>query len=185
MAAAPQPIHPLTSRLGRSTAVAPLGAAKVAVDGKFLRADGERFLVKGVAYGTFAPDANGYQFPVAERVAQDFAQMAAAGLNTVRVYTVPSRGLLDQAAEQGLRVMIGMPWAQHIAFLDDAALTQQIRRETVAHVRELSSHPAALLFAIGNEIPPGIVRWHGAARIERFLRELYDDAKTACSPTRC
>jgi GT2 family glycosyltransferase/sugar lactone lactonase YvrE len=150
------------------------------VDGKFLRVDGRRFLVKGVAYGTFAPDATGAQFPPAWRVDQDFAQMAAAGLNTVRVYTMPSRALLDQAAEHGLRVMIGMPWAQHIAFLDDQALTRQIRRETVAHVRELSSHPAALMFAIGNEIPPGIVRWHGAARIEAFLRELYNETKSAC-----
>lgn len=150
------------------------------VDGKFLIADGERFLIKGVAYGTFAPDTDGYQFPPPARVAQDFAQMAAAGLNTVRVYTVPSLGLLDHAAEHGLRVMIGMPWAQHIAFLDDRALSQQIRHETVAHVRALSSHPAALLFAIGNEIPPGIVRWHGAERVEQFLRELYDASKNAC-----
>lgn len=149
------------------------------VDGKFLSADGDRFLVKGVAYGTFAPDASGAQFPPAVRVGQDFAQMAAAGFNTVRVYTVPSRALLDQAAEHGLRVMIGMPWAQHIAFLDDRALTRQIRRETVGHLRELGSHPAALLFAVGNEIPPGVVRWHGAARVERFLRDLYDEAKAA------
>src|SRR5262249_44146292 len=34
-------------------------------------------------------------------------------------------------------------------------------------------------FAIGNEIPPGIVRWHGRLRIERFLRHLYEDAKAA------
>ena len=35
----------------------------VATGGKFLRAGDERFLVKGVTYGTFAPDADGYQFP--------------------------------------------------------------------------------------------------------------------------
>src|SRR4029453_3785843 len=33
------------------------------VDGKFLQVGGHRFLVKGVAYGTFAPDADGAQFP--------------------------------------------------------------------------------------------------------------------------
>ncbi|MEO1959966.1 MAG: extracellular solute-binding protein, partial [Paracoccus sp. (in: a-proteobacteria)] len=37
----------------------------------------------------------------------------------------------------------------------------------------------ALLFALGNEIPAGIVRWHGHRRIERFLRELYEDVKAA------
>ncbi len=170
----------MASALDRAHSVTHPLQGSVRVDGKFLCVGEQRFLVKGVTYGTFAPDATGAQFPPAERVDQDFAMMAAAGLNTVRVYTVPSRTLLDSAAEHGLRVMIGMPWAQHIAFLDDQTLTRQIRQDTVARVRELSSHPAALLFAVGNEIPPGIVRWHGAARIERFLRELYNDAKSAC-----
>ena len=35
------------------------------------------------------------------------------------------------------------------------------------------------MFALGNEIPPGVVRWHGRVRVERFLRDLYDDAKAA------
>ena len=43
-------------------------AERVAADGKFLRAGDERFLIKGVTYGTFAPDAQGYQFPSPSRV---------------------------------------------------------------------------------------------------------------------
>ena len=58
------------------------------VDGKFLHCGGERFWVKGVAYGTFAPTAEGGQFPSRERVADDFAMMARHGVNTVRTYTV-------------------------------------------------------------------------------------------------
>ena len=33
------------------------------VSGRFLRVRGQRFLVRGVSYGTFAPDADGHQFP--------------------------------------------------------------------------------------------------------------------------
>ena len=33
------------------------------VHGKFLDAENGRFLVKGVAYGTFAPNGDGDQFP--------------------------------------------------------------------------------------------------------------------------
>ncbi len=149
------------------------------VDGKFLAVDGRRFLVKGIAYGTFAPDAAGSQFPVPARIAQDFGLMAAAGINTLRTYTVPSLALLDQAAQHGLRVMVGMPWAEHIAFLDDPQLVRQIRQDASATVRRLASHPATLLFAVGNEIPPAIVRWHGQRRIERFLHELYEELKAA------
>jgi GT2 family glycosyltransferase len=138
----------------------------------------ERFLIKGVTYGTFAPDADGYQFPAPPQIAEDFRLMADLGLNTVRTYTAPRRELLDQAAECGLRVLVGLPWSQHVAFLDDRALRRAIRRELASKVAELGSHPGVLAFALGNEIPPGVVRWHGRVRVERFLHELYEDAKS-------
>ena len=153
------------------------------VQGKFLELDGRRFLVRGVAYGTFAPAADGTQFPSPARIDHDFALMAAAGLNTVRTYTVPPEGLLDAAARHGLRVMVGIPWSQHIAFLDDAALTREVREGVVAAARRVAAHPATLMLAVGNEIPPAVVRWHGPARIERFLRHLYDDVKAVAPDT--
>ncbi len=133
----------------------------------------------GVTYGTFAPDAQGYQFPDPAQVAEDFRQMARLGINTVRTYTPPRIDLLDEAARCGLRVMVGMPWSQHVAFLDNRRLKQSIRQEAVARVREIGRHPAVGLIALGNEIPPGVVRWHGRVRIERFLRALHEDAKSA------
>jgi O-antigen biosynthesis protein len=157
----------------------PAPATRIAADGKFLRAGDERFLVKGVTYGTFAPDAQGYQFPPLPQVAADFRQMADLGINTVRTYTPPRREMLDAAAAEGLRVMVGLPWSQHVAFLDDRSLKKTIRRQLVEKVAELGDHPAVLAFALGNEIPPGVVRWHGRMRVERFLRDLYEDAKSA------
>jgi len=152
---------------------------RIATDGKFLRLGDERFLIKGVTYGTFAPDGEGYQFPGPHQIAEDFRLMATLGINTVRTYTPPRRELLDEAARHGLRVMVGLPWSQHVAFLDDRGLKRQIRRELVARVRELGTHPSVALFALGNEIPPGVVRWHGRMGVERFLRELYAEAKAA------
>jgi O-antigen biosynthesis protein len=160
-----------SARSGTSTAVR--------VDGKFLEVGGRRFLVKGVAYGTFAPDPTGAQFPDARRLTADFSAIAAAGFNTVRTYTVPSAALLDAAAHEGLRVMVGMPWPQHMAFLDDPQLVRRIRRDAMATVCELAAHPAVLMFAVGNEISPAVVRWHGQSRIERFLQSLYHDLKSA------
>ena len=155
----------------------PAPTERIAADGKFLRLGDERFLVKGVTYGTFAPDADGYQFPSLTQVAEDFRLMSSLGLNSVRTYTAPRRNLLDEAARRGLHVMVGLPWSQHVAFLDDRKLRRQIRQELVARVRQLADHPAVLMFALGNEIPPGVVRWHGRVRVEHFLRDLYEDAK--------
>ncbi len=151
---------------------------RVEIDGKFLRLGTGRYLVKGVTYGTFAPDADGYQFPTLDRVDEDFRLMASYGINTVRVYTPPRRDLLDTAQRHGLRVMVGLPWTQHIAFLDDRALTRRIEQELLEQVTALADHPAVLMFALGNEIPPSIVRWHGRLRIERFLHALYKKAKS-------
>src|SRR4029077_9273191 len=101
---------------------APQPVDRIATDGKFLRSGERRFLVKGVTYGTFAPDADGYQFPSVSRIAEDFRLMASLGINTVRTYTAPHLDLLDEAARHGLRVMVGLPWSQHVAFLDDRKL---------------------------------------------------------------
>src|SRR5436190_24039687 len=66
------------------------------VRGKFIFIGEEKFHIRGVTYGTFAPDAEGFQFPSREKVEQDFALMAANGMNAVRTYTVQfdSRQLL-------------------------------------------------------------------------------------------
>jgi GT2 family glycosyltransferase/sugar lactone lactonase YvrE len=163
--------------------LAPLADARISADGKFLRIGDERLLVKGVTYGTFAPDAQGYQFPSLDQISDDFRRMADLGLNTVRLYTPPRLELMDEASKHGLRVMVGLPWSQHVAFLDDRSLRRGIRREILARVHELSGHPALLMMALGNEIPPGVVRWHGRLKVERFLRDLYKEAKDASPET--
>ena len=53
----------------------------------------------------------------------------------------------------------------------------------MAHVRALASHPAVLMLALGNEIPAAVVRWLGPERVERFLSELYADAKAIAPDT--
>jgi GT2 family glycosyltransferase len=147
------------------------------IRGKFLYLGESKFLVKGVTYGTFAPRAAGGEYGSAEAVDRDFAGMAAHGFNAVRTYTVPPRWLLDSAARHGLRVMVGLAWEQHVAFLDDRRRARSITERVRAGVRACAGHPAVLCYVIGNEIPAPIVRWHGGRRVERFLERLYRVAK--------
>jgi glycosyltransferase involved in cell wall biosynthesis len=148
------------------------------VAGKSIRLDENRaFRVRGVTYGTFKPAPDGTHFPDADQVSEDLKAMADSGFNTVRTYTVPPRWLLDQAGHFGLRLMVGLPWEQHIAFLDDPGRPEQIVTRVVEGVQACRDHPAVLCYAIGNEIPAPIVRWHGRRPIERFIRRLYDAAK--------
>ena len=56
---------------------------RIAIDGKFLSADGEIFFVRGVTYGAFRPDESGREYADDRLIDRDFAQMAAVGINTV------------------------------------------------------------------------------------------------------
>src|SRR6266403_988083 len=91
---------------------------RLRVSGKFIFLGERKFLVRGVTYGTFRPDAEGNEFPAPAVVDNDFRQMAAAGLNAVRTYTAPPRWLLDSAQWHGLRVMVGLAAERTAAFLD-------------------------------------------------------------------
>jgi glycosyltransferase involved in cell wall biosynthesis len=142
------------------------------VKGKFLFVDDEKFWVKGVTYGTFRPDAHGDNFPPPSLVRSDMAAMVRAGLNSIRVYTVPPGWLLDLAQAYGLRVLIGLPWEQHIAFLDNPSQRERIVRTLRQAVRQCAGHQAVLCYAVGNEIPAPVVRWFGRGKIAAFLREL-------------
>lgn len=150
---------------------------RIEARGKFFFAGEEKFYVRGVTYGPFCPEEDASEYHTPERVQQDFEKMAAWGFNTVRVYTVPPRWLLDIAARYGLRVLIGLPWEQHIAFLEDRKRAREIERKIEEGVRVCAGHPAVFGYAIGNEIPSPIVRWHGASRIEKFIHRLYKKAK--------
>ena len=67
--------------------------------------------------------------------------------------------------------------ARHLSRRADPAMDH--RRAGAAGVRACARHPAVLGYAIGNEIPSPIVRWHGRRRTEAFLRRLYEAAKSA------
>ena len=147
-------------------------ALRPAVKGKFIFVGGEKFYVRGVTYGTFRPDSNDVRFPDRETVKRDFALMVANGVNALRTYTVPPRWLLDLAREQGLYVMVGLPWEQRTAFLSDKREVRAIEQRVREMVRSCGAHPAILCYVVGNEIPAHIVRWHGRREIEKFLKIL-------------
>jgi cellulose synthase/poly-beta-1,6-N-acetylglucosamine synthase-like glycosyltransferase len=149
------------------------------VQGKFIFVGTEKLHVRGVTYGTFCLHKDGNEHYDPEVVERDFTQMAANGLNAVRTYTVPPHWLLDAAQRHNLYVMVGLPWEQHVAFLDEKKCARSIEERVGKGVHACAGHPAVLCYAIGNEIPASIVRWYGHRRVERYLERLYRAAKAA------
>jgi glycosyltransferase involved in cell wall biosynthesis len=149
----------------------------IRVSGKFFFAGERKHFVKGVTYGPFPTGEHGAPFPECDTVDKDFALMAEAGINTVRVFTAPPTWLLDAALEAGLKVLAGLPWPQHVTFLDSAAIEGDVREAVIDGVRGCRRHPAIFAYLVGNEIPPDMIRWHGAERVRRFLRSLVASIK--------
>src|SRR5262252_2318676 len=160
------------------TCFAPALGSPTSIDGKFLSAGGKTFFVRGVTYGAFRPDESGREYADDKLIEQDFAQMAALGINTVRIpHTVPPRSLLDIAGRHGLRVMVGLSAEQAAGYLIDSKLPRDFVDRYRAKMRSCAGHPALLCFSLGNEIMASQARWLGRRRVTRYLHRLYMIAK--------
>jgi GT2 family glycosyltransferase len=161
--------------------VAAPSVLRVRVDGKFFRLGEKKFYAKGVAYGPFAPnaapDASGFASP--EQTARDFTQIRELGANLIRVYHVPGKWFLDLASEHGLKVLVGIPWDQHLCFLDSKAQRAEAHAAVRRAVFACAQHPAVFAFSVANELPPDIVRWSGAQAVADFIDDLIHEAKRA------
>jgi len=157
--------------------VAEDGNDRIHAGGKFLFRGAEKVFLRAVSYGPFAAASHGAQFPERDMVHRDFALMRDLGANAFRTFTPPPGWLLDLAEEYDLGVLVGLPWTEHVCFLDEPQVVKDIRAQVTGGVEPLKDHPAVIAFLIGNEIPPDIVRWHSAERVKAFLHELYDLVK--------
>ena len=110
-------------------------------------------------------------------VEEDFAAMSAHGLNAVRK-RFRRDGFLILAGKHGLYVMAGLPWEQHVDSLDGWKQARGIQASVREAVRSCAVASILLCFAVGNEIPSSIVRWHGHRRIEQHLRQLCETVKS-------
>ena len=152
--------------------------ARLAAHAKYLFDGAQKFHLRGVSYGPFAPNSRGERYPEPVRAAADFALMRGLGANLIRLYVPPPPWMIEEAQKAGLRLMLGIPWPFHMAFLDSRDMMREIRgaiRKTVLETREFGETIAA--YSIGNEIRSDIVRWHGPRAVSRFLAELRDLGK--------
>jgi hypothetical protein len=151
---------------------------RISTSGPFLVEAGRKFFVRGVSYGPFRISHSGEPFPEKPVVELDFSLLAELGANTLRLYHVPPPWLCDLAASFELRLMVGVPWAQHIRFLDSRVERAGVRRAVREAASALKDSSNLLALLVGNEIPPQIVRWYQPGRIQRFLAELADEARS-------
>ena len=144
---------------------------------KFFFEGDRKFFVKGVTYGPFAPDELGFYVGTPKKARADFELICEMGANLLRVYHVPPRWFLDLAKEFGLRVLVSIPWAEHIEFLNDPAMRRKVVDTIRSAVAEHRGHEAIFGYLVGNEIPYAMVRWLGPRRVTEFVEHLINVAR--------
>ncbi|MES2597554.1 MAG: glycosyltransferase [Verrucomicrobiota bacterium] len=163
---------------------APAGRPGVLVTvGKFFRlgTEGEKVSLRGISYGPFRPNSRRESFPEDAQIAADLAKIRQMGFDTVRLYTPPSEVLLTEAVKQGLKLIVGIAWTDHVDFMRSKAQQKVILEDVRFVVTRLRDHPAVIAFLIGNEIEKTLVRWMGPRKVQRFLERLID-AGRECAP---
>lgn len=150
---------------------------RIAVRSKFFFEGEKKFFVKGVTYGPFAPDAEGFQYGPQDQVSRDMAVIAETGANLIRIYTTPPLWFLDLCHQNGLRVLFSIAWMEHVEFLNDRKVRASVEKAVRDAIREHKGHPAIFGYLLGNEIPSSMVRWLGAKRVTEFVEHLVNIAR--------
>ncbi len=147
--------------------------------GKFLWAGDSKFFLHGATYGPFGPVERNHGLPPPDVTARDLDDMKSWGANVLRLYQVPPEWFLDQCTERGLRVVVSIPWIDHVDFLRRAADRQAVHARIRDAAVRLAPHPATAVILVGNEIQSTLVRWLGPRRVQDFLEDLIDTARAA------
>lgn len=157
--------------------------SSVVADGKHLLVAGEPFRVRGVTYGSFAPRLDGELFPDTYDIKKDLFAMEAAGINTLRTYSLPPAELLDTAAELGLKLLVGLhyeDWCYRPSTSRSTtrAVLDSGLRAVDAALERCSGRPEVLAVSVGNEVPADVVRANGIRNVERTLSRLAHEIKS-------
>jgi F5/8 type C domain len=126
----------------------PAGPSVVKVTGSQgnwqLQVNGAPYEVRGLTYGPPQAAADGYM--------RDLKNM---GVNTIRIWGVDDANtptLLDRAAQQGIRVIVGHWLNQGADYVNDSAYKSSVKTEIVNRVNALKNRQGVLMWDVGNEV---------------------------------
>jgi GT2 family glycosyltransferase len=136
---------------------------RLTVHGKHFHLDGKPHFLRTVTYGPF-PEESGH-LPET-----DFPKIRAAGFDSIRIYKLPDRHLLDHAAQNDLVVIATHAWGHGCDFINEnPGLLHQARRDLMAWLGLHKDHPGLGAVLVGNEIPSDMARWMTPWKVNQAL----------------
>jgi hypothetical protein len=109
-----------------------------------LRVGGSAYRIKGLTYGPPQAAADGY-----------LRDLHSMGVNTIRIWGVDDANtpaLLDRAAQQGIKVIVGHWLNQGADYVHDTAYLNSVQTEIMNRVNALKNNPGVLMWDVGNEV---------------------------------
>ncbi|WP_405147321.1 discoidin domain-containing protein [Sphaerisporangium sp. NBC_01403] len=109
-----------------------------------LNVNGSAYELRGLTYGPPQAAADGYM--------RDLKSM---GVNTIRTWGVDDANtptLLNRAAQQGIKVVVGHWLNQGADYVNDTAYKTSVKNEIVARVNALKGYQGVLMWDVGNEV---------------------------------
>jgi F5/8 type C domain len=109
-----------------------------------LQVNGANWEVRGLTYGPPQGAADGYM-----------RDLKAGGVNTIRTWGVDDANtpaLLNKAAQQGLKVIVGHWLNQGADYVNDTAYKTSVKTEIVNRVNALKNNQGVLMWDVGNEV---------------------------------
>ncbi|MDB4566277.1 glycosyltransferase, partial [Akkermansiaceae bacterium] len=136
---------------------------RLTVHGKHFHLDGRPHFLRTVTYGPF-PETSSHS------PEKDFPQIRSAGFDSVRIYALPDRDLLDHAAQNELIVIATHAWGHGCDFItENPSLLDQARRDLTAWLESHKNHPGLGAILVGNEIPSDMARWMTPWKVKQAL----------------
>ena len=145
------------------------GDGRPRVDGKLLAVGDQRLTLAASPTARSRPDDRGASTrprPWSSRTSRRWRGRRQRGAGLHRAAARAAR----RCARRGLWVLVGLPWEQHVAFLDDARRARAIVAARAARRRAgAPDTPRCSATRSATRSRRAIVRWHGRRRVERFL----------------
>ena len=118
------------------------GLKEVAVSGRNIVVDGQRYLIKGICYHPVPKGSDKRDFG---NLNQDLKLMVEAGINTIRVYEpIREKKVLDRINRAGIKIIMGFGYDQGGVY--------DIKSGTyIDYVNQYKDHDAILMWELGNE----------------------------------
>ena len=137
----------------------------------FFDNENTKLRLNGVTYGPFAPTEAG-PWPDPSQLQADMMQIRRLGFDCIRVYESPSDFLVEACRQQGLGIVAGIPWTQHVDFISQPQIAREAGQQVRRASRRWAHEPVISAFLVGNEIEKTLVRWMGPEQVREVIEDL-------------